>query len=436
MSWWLSLLVGVVTAVAGCLGTGLVAAFLVDWFRVTSHEGAAGYFVVGLALLGLLGGLVVGVVSSRLVAASAHPGLVKALGVSLAATAAFLTLVVVLSWLSADFPPTLDGRELIVEVEVRLPAGLEPPAPGSVPEHEWHATITADSGRRHGSLAPLRLAEATRVDGAWILPAAVFLTTSDAGKALGAQLGEAGTQFFRMSVPGRPSHAAMDWSPWQTGATTGSLRPVPESEAASVRYRVQYLVEPAPEPPGPSHAELQAEIEAEKTAAFAALTPADPAEAWLRFADPGEPLDRRTEAAAALARRTEAGAELSALILSPDLETSDRALRAVALMDPPPAGLGPAILEVGRQIAEQIRTVNSTPVDADPSYELAAAASVRFAGWSEAARTVHGLDGLDLRPLMQELRDLAGVRDESVTMQDVVRISGYYAESLGRPPRE
>jgi hypothetical protein len=37
---------------------------------------------------------------------------------------------------------------------------------------------------------------------------------------------------------------------------------------------------------------------------------------------------------------------------------------------------------------------------------------------------------------MRELRDLAGVRGESVTMQDVVRISGYYADNLGRPPRE
>jgi hypothetical protein len=251
MGWWLSLLVGVVTAVAGCLGTGLVAAVLVDWFRVTSREGASGYFVVGLSLLGLLGGLVVGVVSSRLVAAGAHPGPLRALGASLAATAAILALVLGLSWLAADFPPTLDGRELMVEVEVRLPGDLEPAAPGSVPEHEWHATLTADSGRRHSSLAPLRLAEASRVDGAWVLPAAVYLTTSDPGKTLGVQLGDAGTQYFRMSVPGRPSHVDMDWSPWQSGATTGSLLPVPEGEAASVRYRVRYLVEPAPEPPGP-----------------------------------------------------------------------------------------------------------------------------------------------------------------------------------------
>ena len=147
MSWWLSLLVGVLTAVAGCLGTGLVAGLLVDWYRVSSREGASGFFVIGLALLGLVGGFVVGVVCARLVAAGVAPGFLKALGVALGATCGLLALITGLSWLSADFPPTLDGRELVVEVEVRLPAGLEIPAEGTAAPYDWHATVTAGFGQ-------------------------------------------------------------------------------------------------------------------------------------------------------------------------------------------------------------------------------------------------------------------------------------------------
>ena len=86
------------------------------------------------------------------------------------------------------------------------------------------------------------------------------------------------------------------------------------------------------------------------------------------------------------------------------------------------------------QIADQIRTVNTTPVEADPSYELAAAASLRFAGWMEAARALHGRDGVDLRPLIQEILELSRVRPESQTMRDVARVSGYYAKAWAEDP--
>jgi hypothetical protein len=60
MSWLLSIFIGLPAAAVGCLGAGVVAGLCVDWYRISSFEGASGYFVVFMALLGMLGRLVVG----------------------------------------------------------------------------------------------------------------------------------------------------------------------------------------------------------------------------------------------------------------------------------------------------------------------------------------------------------------------------------------
>ncbi|HEV8269297.1 MAG TPA: hypothetical protein VGR00_13720, partial [Thermoanaerobaculia bacterium] len=106
---------------------------------------------------------------------------------------------------------------------------------------------------------------------------------------------------------------------------------------------------------------------------------------------------------------------------------------AVSLMKEPPVGLAPAIGDVGRQIAADIRVVNATTVEEDPSYQKAANVEVRFMGWSEAARVLHGRPGVDLAAVMKEINDLAKVRSESMTMREVVRVSGYYSKEWEKP---
>ncbi len=425
MGWWLSLVVAMLTAVLGCAGTGALATVWVDWFRISSREGASGYFVVFLGLLGLGVGFVVGLVCARVVAGGTAAGFLHALGLALATLAALLALAGGLSWLAADFPPTLDGQELAVAVEARLPADVVlPPAGDPAAGSGWHVTITADSGARRQSLAPLDLAGAETVDGRIHLRAVVPLATTDRGKALGVALGERGTQYFRLPLTGRPTAADLAWSDWRVDATTSSLAPLPADQAVTVRYRVQPWVEPRP-----TLAVDEVDDgarEGRRGAAFAALRADAPLSEWLFFTHPEHPLGRRQAAAEAIARRPQATAELGAEMRSPDRAAADLALRAVALMDPPPPGLGDAVAAVGREIAADLREVNATPVDADPSYELAAAASLRFAGWNEAARALHGRDGVDLLPVMRELCELAAVRAESVTMSDVARVASYY----------
>ena len=134
--------------------------------------------------------------------------------------------------------------------------------------------------------------------------------------------------------------------------------------------------------------------------------------------------------------RPDVVAELSNQIRSDDGEASDLALRAVVPMRPLPVGVAPAVIDSGHQIAAEIRVVNATTIEQDPSYERAAAASVRFAGWQEAARILHGEGGVNLLPVMRQILELARVREESIEMRDIVRVSGYYVSKWSESPSQ
>jgi hypothetical protein len=429
MNWFLSIFIGILTATVGAIGAGFVANAAVDWYRITSREGASGYFVVFMGLVGMIGGLLIGIVAARLVAASGSPGFFKGLGCALGTAITLLAVIGGLAWLAADLPPKIDGKELELAVEVRCPTGFEMPRDVSSP-YSWYVSLTAAHGSRSQGTGTLRLQEAIQVDGRWIIPATVFLHTSDLGKSLGIGLAGHPEQFFNLPLPAKPSRTDMSWSAWLDDPHFGDLsKPAPEI-ALATRFRVQFWTPPPP-PPQPTQVEIEAQAEAADEMAFRALAPDAPIAEWLRFTHYSQPQSRRAAAAAVIAQRPDVVAEMSAHIRSTDHGAADIALRTVALLDQPPAGLGDAVNDVGRQIADAIRDVNATTVEHDPRYERAAAVEVRFAGWTEAARTLHDKAGVDLLPVMQEILALARVRSESIAMQDVVRVSSYYVEQWG-----
>ena len=74
MSWLSSIAIGLITAAIGCLGAGFVATKCVRWYRFSGFEGGSVYYVVAIALLGIIVGLLVGIVCSRIVAGWETPG--------------------------------------------------------------------------------------------------------------------------------------------------------------------------------------------------------------------------------------------------------------------------------------------------------------------------------------------------------------------------
>jgi hypothetical protein len=122
MSWIASVLVALLAAAIGLVLAGFIASGAVSWYRISSFEGGAGYFVVGMALLGAIAGFVIGLVSSRFVAASAQPGAWYAIGWSQLILIGIAAIIAGIARLSADVAPKLNGEALLLMVELQWPA--------------------------------------------------------------------------------------------------------------------------------------------------------------------------------------------------------------------------------------------------------------------------------------------------------------------------
>lgn len=241
MGWMRSIGVALLTSLAGLAVSGVVASRAVDWYRISSFEGGAGYFVVMMALLGLPAGFVVGLVVARIVAARARPGFLEALGAAVGAVVLMASLVGGVARLLADIPPEIDGEELFLLVEVRWPAGPgEPPAaaPGA-----GVVTLGAASGRtvRRQERGPLFVDDTRQEDGRWIVPGAVEIFTSRGQRVLDVAIGERRFGGFIVPLPGHPGGESRVWSPWYPTAAPGTP-PLPDQFA--YRYRVIRRSEP------------------------------------------------------------------------------------------------------------------------------------------------------------------------------------------------
>jgi hypothetical protein len=213
MGWIASLVVAVLTAIAGLFASAGIASFAAMWYRVSSFEGGSGFFVVGLALLGGLGGFVVGLFTSRIVAARPKPRFSKALGASTGIVILLLVGVGAVGRILADIPPTIDGEELLLVTELRWPSSAASPvaAPGSGLVQLGALSASAVRVSRDG---PLFLEDAHQVEGRWVVPGAVRVFTSRGSRVLYFRVGEKVVADFIVPLPGHPGSAQRDWSEW------------------------------------------------------------------------------------------------------------------------------------------------------------------------------------------------------------------------------
>lgn len=90
MNWLHSLLISFLSGILGILLGGLLGMACVKWFRITSFEGASGYAMVGIAILGGFVSAIIGLIAARWNAdPSFGAGLMRA-ALSVGATALFI----------------------------------------------------------------------------------------------------------------------------------------------------------------------------------------------------------------------------------------------------------------------------------------------------------------------------------------------------------
>jgi hypothetical protein len=111
MSWLNSIFISLLSGALGLICGGLVMAACVSWHNVSSFEGKSGFAIIGIALLGGIAGLIIGLVVAREVAAGDAPTFLKGLGTAAGLVVAISVVAAGLGWLTGDHTPNMDIQD-------------------------------------------------------------------------------------------------------------------------------------------------------------------------------------------------------------------------------------------------------------------------------------------------------------------------------------
>ncbi|MDP3072327.1 MAG: hypothetical protein Q8N18_18695 [Opitutaceae bacterium] len=402
MTWTSSLFISFLCGALGLVGGGFIMNLCVDWYRVSSFEGKSGFAVVGVALLGGIAGALIGLGAARWVAAGADPGFLKGLGYGSGAVLTVALVALGLCRLGADLSPEMNGRPLELAIEVRCPRGFTIPQPD---DYGAKAGVYLPGGRRL-EREELHPSKARTEDGHLIVPATVPLTTSSGRKFLQVRFNAEHDLLFHLPLRSQPQAADLEWSKWiESGWDAGKPEPAQEAKF-SARYRVQIV---APDSPAPDPAVVLAER-------FTQISPEAPLPVWLPFMFDNAPEDRVAAVVAVVERRQD---ELADLIRTGDTTQREQALGACEHLQQPGPAVKEALLAEARLIAEGIRESNAMTAD-DPQFPAALMIlRSRFTRWKQAWWVVQQRLGLDGRPPVKEIHDLASVRARGTGMDEI-----------------
>lgn len=421
MSWLSSIVIGVLTAAAGCFAAGFLGTFCVRWYRISSFEGGAGYYVLSFAFVGTLAGLIGGIVASRFVPIAEAAPFWSGLGWCAGGMVALVGAVGLVCRLAADLAPTLDGRKLRIVAEIRGGKSFTPPT--KTDDYGAFASIFLLRGRRQ-SRAELDVSQAKKVDGRWVITVTVPLETSSSRKYFRAYFNQENDALFSLPLRSHPKRKDMAWSRWVDSAWNANEPEPPQDEKFNLRYRVEPVPPPAPRP---SAAEIAAQQAAEEQAAFEAIAADAPLTAWLPHVRYGAPEQRRSVALQRMTARPDFVSELGGLMLASDADVAAETLRLVPQLGAPLPDLIDPVVEAGRDLIARLRKVNQTRASDDPGFDGAADVARRFSGWMEAVRTLREKAGGDFTPQLAEVLELSRVRPDSYVLRsDVLRVASYY----------
>ena len=226
------------TAIAGAVLSIAASLYLTELYHVSDFEGGRGMLIFfALAPLGFIVGSIIGLSVALLSRGTGFGGLVKAQGIALGLTIGLAAIISGILYLAADHPPTLEGKSLALEFELKIPPTLKLPAQPSV--QAVHASPYAnDRDNRYASLDYDKIATH---DGFVFVPGKASLLSQTLNRDLlvSIESEDGASQFIKLKLPAKPTKEDEAWSDWMTATERADLSPVPEGERIAVRYRVQ-----------------------------------------------------------------------------------------------------------------------------------------------------------------------------------------------------
>jgi hypothetical protein len=429
MSWALSILLALLTGIVSAVAAGFVAAGYATWYRVSNFEGAGGYMIISVGILGGLAGLVFGLVVARYGAPGEAGSFLRAASIALGSVAAIAGVAAAVGWLLAEHPPTLDGHELMLEVELRLPAGQAPGVERQAGDF-FTVEVLVDQQPHSRQSGDFSVKEARQEGLRWIVPASAYLHTQRAGRVIHWRLGGIEAPRFQLALPAKPGHEHLQWSAWGPRPPEGQT-PWPDTEP-SYRYRVQPLLPP---PPPPSESEKQAATLAEEERIIAAYGPDTPLRDWLPYLGRSAPPARRQGVLPKLFVRAHIEVEVAKLMRDENPYRTSEVLDLVTEVSPAPPTLVEPVRVYGAELGQRLREIVALTVEADPGYHQAADFSLRFSAWRAAANHLRSAGG-DFAPELETILKLSRQRDDSIVLRsDVRRVASYWLQQWnGTPP--
>jgi hypothetical protein len=235
-----ALFIALFTAFVGCLLAFFVGDYLTRLAHVPEMEGQRGMTVFFLCLpLGILAGLVIGITLSVLVRRQGPAGFFVAQGWSLLIVCGVAGLLAGVPYLLSDKPPTIDGKRLELQFELRAPAAFKIP---QQPDG-YSIRVSLYTDNRQTQYAFIDWNGITKDADHATVPGHVSLLTHSKTRSLLASIGNepVASQFIELKIPPVPRKEDETWSEWIFATQHGDLSPVSEPERMALRYRVRPL---------------------------------------------------------------------------------------------------------------------------------------------------------------------------------------------------
>jgi MFS family permease len=231
--------IGVITAVVGMFLAIFASDYLTRLYHVSDMEGQRGMAVIFLfAPLGLIVGFVIGVIAALRTRWSGVLGFIKTQGLSILIVIAIAAAVSGLLWVGADKPPKIDGKEVVLEFELKIPPTIQ--IPEELNDYTIRGSLYVDN--KENRYVSIDLKSMTKQDGYVTVSGTVALMSHSANRSLFASIGNepGGSQFIDLkTLPAAPRKENETWSDWTLATQRTDLTPVPETERIAVRYRLR-----------------------------------------------------------------------------------------------------------------------------------------------------------------------------------------------------
>src|SRR5437870_1632713 len=226
------------TAFVGVLLAFFVGDYLTRLANVPEMDGQRGTTVVLLcAPLRILAGLFIGIISSILVRRQGLAVFVIAQSWSLVIVCGLAGLLVGVPYLLSDKPPTIDGKHLELQFELRAPATFK--IPDQTDGYSIRVCLYTDN--RQNQYAFIDWNAITKDAEHATVPGRVPLLTHSKTRSLLASIGNepVASQFIELRIPPTPRKEDETWSDWIFAAQRADLSSVSDPERMALRYRVR-----------------------------------------------------------------------------------------------------------------------------------------------------------------------------------------------------